>query len=600
MSTTNLTISEDLQRQREYTDELLANGFDFGLVLADAFVKGMRDIGYKSTATALDELIDNSIQGEAKNVHIAMGYDSSQKKPNKIAVIDDGHGMDPVMIRAAVLWGGTHRHDDRHGFGRYGYGLPSACVSVGKRYTVYSKVEGESWYKVTIDLQSIEDHFKKGKGGHVTAPEAARTELPAWVSEYVGVNMGELEHGTVIVIEEIDRLTFTTAQKLKEFFLQSFGVTYRNFLRGISLFVDAKKVEPIDPLFTTPGFRFYDLDEDRAVPLAPLDIEVKDRESKTPVGVIKVRFSYMPPTFLRVSEDKLKEKGGKANPRFAIRKDNNGVIILRAGRQIDVVNSKCPWTTFQNYDRYIGIEVDFPPVFDEEFSITTSKQQVVLSQRIWDILEENGVMEAISQMRTRFKKDTAALTVKRDVEAKKRASEAAMEAAQKFVNREPSDETPQEKKESEDNLSREAEIIAEQSGLSVEVIKKGIKEKAKERPYRLEFVDHPGAPFYSMERIGGQKVLYINKAHAFYTDVYAAPESNANMRFRLEVMLFVLGDCEMKAKAPDFKKFYKVERAEWSKYLDIVLGELSDWYNIDDDMAASAEFADAQQAGSVQ
>src|SRR5262249_44796297 len=198
-------ISADLHAQREYTQQLVDSGFDFGLVLADAFVKGMRDIGYKSTATALNELIDNAIQGEAKNVHVAFGFEKSDKKPDKLAVIDDGHGMDPIMIRAAVLWGGTHRHNDRTSFGRYGYGLPSACISIGQRYTVYSKVEGNDWCQVTIDLQEIENHFKSGKGGHVRAPEPKPAKLPGWLAQHIDGHFKSLNHGTIVLIEKIDR-----------------------------------------------------------------------------------------------------------------------------------------------------------------------------------------------------------------------------------------------------------------------------------------------------------------------------------------------------------------------------------------------------------
>src|ERR1035437_862976 len=139
-NSSQLNLSLDLQRQRDFVKELEAKKFDYGLVLANAFVKGMRDIGYKSTAYALNELNDNSIQSGARNIHVAFGFASANKAQKKIdmfAVIDDGHGMDPMMIRAAVVWGGTHRHNDRTGFGRYGYGLPSACVSIGTRYTVF-------------------------------------------------------------------------------------------------------------------------------------------------------------------------------------------------------------------------------------------------------------------------------------------------------------------------------------------------------------------------------------------------------------------------------------------------------------------------------
>src|SRR5215468_4646608 len=89
-----LQLSLDLQRQRDYVKELQAKKFEYGLVLANAFVKGMRDIGYKSTAFALNELNDNAIQAGARNIHVAFGFadSTSDKKPSAIAVIDDGHG----------------------------------------------------------------------------------------------------------------------------------------------------------------------------------------------------------------------------------------------------------------------------------------------------------------------------------------------------------------------------------------------------------------------------------------------------------------------------------------------------------------------------
>lgn len=591
-------ISEDLQQQRLYADELVTSGFDFGLVLADAFVKGMRDIGYKNTGTALDELIDNSIQGEARSINVFLGFDGNSKKPTKLAVIDDGHGMDPVMIRAAMTWGGTHRQNDRKGFGRYGYGLPSSCVSMGKRYTVFSATKGAEWSKVTVDLAEIERHFTKGNVQRITVPEAESTDLPAWITAALGKQRIQLEHGTVVVIEEIDRLTYWTAQNLREFLLQHFGVTYRNYLRQIDLFVDGTKVEPIDPLFITPGFRYYDLDDDRAQAQEPLEIEVKGRETKAPIGVIKVRFAYMPPTFLRIPEDKKKGRGGKNNARFPIRKENNGIIVLRAGRQIDVISSKCPWTWFQNNDRYIGIEVDFPPVFDEEFSITTSKQQIVLSPRMWDILKENGVADAITQMRKEFEKDTKELKVEQDTPDpdEPRASEAAMAAAEKFLHRVPPTESSDERRESEANLDKEAERIAGETGLPKETVKQGLIGKALGRPFRVDFVNHPDAPFYSLERHGGQRVLRINKAHPFYTDFYAAADSSPTVRFRLEVLLFVLGDCELSATADEFKKFYKSERSEWSKNLRIVLEELSDWHTLADDAELNAEILESTGA----
>jgi hypothetical protein len=589
-TTAPAAISADLQRQREYIKELETQMFDYGLVLGNAFVKGMRDIGYKSTAYALNELNDNSIQAGARNIHVAFGYEprnKSKKKLDMLAIIDDGHGMDPMMIRAAVIWGGTHRQNDRSGFGRYGYGLPSACVSIGKRYTVFSRVDGADWHKVTVDLDDIEQHFRKSAGTvHVEPP--TQVNPPVWALDYIKTNLKHFRSGTVIIIEKIDRLDHSTVQTLRGDLLQDFGTTYRNFLGEVSMAVDAEPVEPTDPLFLTSGFRFYDVDSDRAEALPSLEIEVRDKESKEDLGTVKVRFSLMPPTFLRVPDDKLKPKGGKNNPRFNIRKANNGVIVLRAGRQIDVVSAKCPWTTFQNNDRYVGIEVDFPPSLDEEFSITTSKQQVVLKPRIWNILHEHGVLTAIESMRGKYKKAAAEVDTKAKDKDGKRPSEAAIETAEKLFAQAPTEPTPEQQQKSEENLNREADKLAEQASIPPSEAKKLLEAKAKTYPYKVELVDAPGAPFYRMEQRGGQRVLFINKAHRFYTALYASSEATPHVRYALESLLFVMGGCEIRS-SEDRQMFYEQERHLWSVNLNTTLKALEEWNTAEDIAHSVAE-----------
>ncbi|MDI7864598.1 ATP-binding protein [Rhizobiaceae bacterium n13] len=84
--------------------------------MLEAFVRGIRDLGYRSNADALSEFIDNALQAYADRIDILFGYsDSSSKKPTQIAVVDNGYGMDADMIRMAVMWGGTHRESDRNG-----------------------------------------------------------------------------------------------------------------------------------------------------------------------------------------------------------------------------------------------------------------------------------------------------------------------------------------------------------------------------------------------------------------------------------------------------------------------------------------------------
>lgn len=63
-----------LSRQREYSDYADTRAGELGLVVSEAFVRGIRHIGYKSNIEALAELVDNSIQAYAKRVDLVLGY----------------------------------------------------------------------------------------------------------------------------------------------------------------------------------------------------------------------------------------------------------------------------------------------------------------------------------------------------------------------------------------------------------------------------------------------------------------------------------------------------------------------------------------------
>jgi hypothetical protein len=565
--------NDDLQAQRRYTEQKLSEGFDFSLIVAEAFVRGIRDIGYKHTGTALDELIDNAIQAGASNVHIVYDFKGDSTKPVKIAVIDDGHGMESVMIRLAIIWGGTHRENSRDGFGRYGYGLPSASVSQGRRLEVYSLVEGSQLHMGWLDLDEVGKGEYNNKVGRIIIPQPVAATLPQWLKPHVKKVPGPkgFSHGTIVVLDKLDRLSWKTQNALNENLLEHFGVVYRNFLRQVKITVEGKSVEPIDPLFVTPGCRYYDEDDDRAEPLEPIIFEVKELENKENKKVVKVRFSYMPPTFGRIPEEKPKERG-KTNKRFQIlKKYNDGIIILRNGRQIDVV-TKCDWTTFLNDDRYWGVEVDFPATLDEEFAITTSKQQIVISERMWDLLRQAGVWKAILQFRTRGKQDRAKLKETRE-EAKIRASEAAMQEAERYKSKRGTGPSEEQKAKSERRLQEEAKKRATQTGLPLPDVEEQLRLEILGIPYKVSTETMPGAPFFKVEQIGGQKVLYLNVAHRFYTGVYAGPDSTANLRAALEVLLFVIGDCELDAES-ERRLFYETERGEWSKQLSVALEKL--------------------------
>lgn len=527
-------IGSILAAQRAYAD----NRTRYGLVVPDAFVRGIRDLGYRRTGDAVAELIDNALQAFADRVDVAFGYEgsTSRKKPVQMAVIDNGHGMEPVMIRMAVMWGGTHRENDRAGLGRYGYGLPCASVSLGRRFTVYSKVADGGIHSVTLDLDALSEGAYTDRGGDIIVPAPVEAEMPDFVSELIArAHPRGWRSGTVILIEKLDRLEWITTQGLRENLSRQFGVTYQKLRGEASLFVDEEYVEPIDPLFLTPGFHLHDLDDERAEPLDPVRLEIREPDSNDYRGAITLRYAWFPPSFGSI--DKTRDAVGlNANARFEILKDYHGILFSRNGRLIDV-QTRTPWTSFINNDRYIKVEVEFAATLDEQFGVTTSKQQVTVSPFMWDRLREAGLTKAIEQLRIKVKE---AKLARRD----------AVLAARPGLTR----------------LSEEA--------MSGSAPRAWMEEQRSfdfsDRPYRLEIVHKLDAPFFWFSRDGRVRTLCLNAAHRFYDDIYDAPVASAEVRTALEILLFSLAE----EAGEDFSAGH-AGLLRWSRRLERALGMMA-------------------------
>ena len=567
--------NQALKRQEAYIEKIESGGFDYGLTVAGAFVRSIRNLGYRSPATALDELIDNALEAGASNVHIAFGYDaSSDRKPVSIAIIDDGYGMVPKMIRAAVVWGGTDREGSRNLFGRYGYGLPSASVSQGKRFRVISRVDGGVFFGVTMDVDEISEG-KHLENGRVVVPAPSETSLPDYIESYAEKSFpgGAGAVRTVVEWDRFDHLLWKTTSTLEEKLREHIGLIYRGFLRQSAIRVNGKPIEPVDPLFITPGYRYYDIDEDVAEAFPPLEFPLRDDEGVE--QVIRVRFSLMPPGFLRKDKSKKATKGN-ANPRFPIRRDNNGIIVCRNGRQIDCI-SRGPAYTAINNDTYVGIELDFPAALDEEFGVTTSKQQITFSDRVWNVLKERGFERVLSELRNRYTEarsdDDSEINA---VGSETRPSEAVMTEAAGLIRRRPDSE--ETLNEAANNLKREIDRKADESGVDRGLIEAEQVRESTERPFKVEVESIPGAPFFRVEQRGGQLVLLLNRSHRFFIDVYSSVSGSEGMRLRagLELLLFAIGQCELDA-TNSVKAMYVSEKIEWSNRLSILLGLLGNY-----------------------
>jgi hypothetical protein len=575
-------IESEFEAQREHATRIANSKFDYTVVVAGAFVRGMRDVGYRSNAYAINELIDNAYQAGASKVAV-WSETGRQNNVVSLAVIDNGHGMIPDMIRLAMLWGGTHRENSRALFGRFGFGLPSASVSIGKRFTVYSKVEGGEWYSCSFDLDAVENNTYTDEDGRIVMPEPQVAKIPSWVLQGISQrhNFGVegLSHGTIVVIDKIDKLRPSTLTASTTHFKTNFGQTYRNFCARRPITVQGDVVTSVDPMFLMPGAWAYDYDDQRAVELEPIEILMENKETGEQ-GIIKVRFSQMPYYFLRLDPNRPKERGVRNNPRFKIRDQNNGIVVLRAGRQLDVVSTsrgqeaelKRPFFV-NNDDRTWCVELDFSPILDDEFAVTTSKQTIKMSARVWKALEAAGVFVNIREMRKKYDTEKADAKAQKETDAgETRPSEESMGAADSKNRRDKSDPTQEERQKA--GFQAEQERRAKAAGVPPETIAPALEQETQARKWVVDFEDLPAVTtYFRLHPIGGQKRLWINTGHRFYAQVYAGPDSNEGTRAQWEVMLFILGDCENSA-TEEMASFYESERVEWSRRLMVTLAEL--------------------------
>jgi hypothetical protein len=125
-----------------------------------------------------------------------------------------------------------------------------------------------------------------------------------------------------------------------------------------------------------------------------------------------------------------------------------------------------------------------------------------------------------------------------------------------------------------DSLHQEAAARGRRAGISSDLMEAALRAQRQDRPYVVEYEDKPCMPFYRVTLEGPSRILYINTAHPFFTELYAAPGATRRFRDGLEVFLWCLGICELQAAAPD-QATYVQERRLWSGDLAIALPILS-------------------------
>jgi hypothetical protein len=608
-------LLSEVERQKKYLARL-PKDFTFPLFNAKQALMSQRRNGYRNSAVAAREIVDNAIEAGAKSVHAVFETKrhSTRELVTSVAFIDDGSGMVPDMARYALSWGGGTHFDEPGFIGRFGFGLPNSSINQTLRTEVYTQTsKTEKITKACLDAINVPEH------GLQTIPEPQTGELPPFVRRYLEQNGMKFDHGTVVVWVEPDRLTYRTAASLKEHMLDDFGVTYRYLLRDFDLRVESVKVEPVDPLFLEPGARYYlppeqggaQLQAERSLAvklyrddgtgglhLQKLDAteleKIKASKSKDnvlAVGTIYFRVARLPLGFAvgRKGEGGIEPLDEYAKQRFEIRQSRRGMSFVRGGREIetvdvfprsarDVNSGLGDWPLLQSYAYHWGIEVRFGAELDDVFGITNDKQRVRPIEDFWKLLHDEEVDELL-------KLENSWQHQQREARAKARRApgptseptpaELSAAAVDTVVGRPtpiPEHELPTVREQFQHAAAEQAKI----TGKSLEEAEAALAEEAKRRPFKFEFFEDIYGPFYKPEwGPGGQIIIWVNRTHPFYDTLYIAPMGKLAQE-GLNLFLIALGKGELKAEDPTARLWYEQQRTKvWSEFLSIAMRDLA-------------------------
>lgn len=379
--------------------------------MGDAF----RNTGYKNIESAVAEIVDNSVEANAKNVFIIISESinpvSGRKVVTEIGFLDNGEGMNSDVLGKCLGIGSTTRYA-RKGMGRFGVGLPQASLHACPTVDVYSWQGGiNNCKKVYLDINKV----KEGIQTQIEDPEL--TDLPEKYANYVHYNTLTESYdfsvsGTLVVWKNCDRVIPRTRGPLTEHLEFALGRKFRHFIYkdicSIKVICDENQenaidVLPNDPLFLMnknyamcrkddvkkvykygqtedlePVFELYTADG-RGTGEVDIPVKYVGKNGEICESIVKARFSIVKDVFY----DETAFPGGSNPGSYPFGKHASkmeGISVVRANREIDFGQFDFYSSLNQPQHRWWGCEIIFNPELDEAFGVANNKQYVDLKR----------------------------------------------------------------------------------------------------------------------------------------------------------------------------------------------------------------------------
>jgi Histidine kinase-, DNA gyrase B-, and HSP90-like ATPase len=459
---------------------------------ARKLLDSLRFLGYDNHY-AISDLVDNSLDAEAQRIYI-----TTKREPNAdfiIQIADDGLGMTEDVLDQASRLGSEIPRNPAIDLGRFGMGLVTASLSLGRRLTIITRSrKGELLVNITdIDHMIEANRFIREYFG--SAREAEKkifTEA-----------LGDSPSGTVIQISKSDGFKRRWAKTFDRELTQNLGQVYRMFIRsGRQFYVGGHKVPINDPLWLDDGKNEPYSDELYDLEFGP--------EGEKQTESVRIRLVMLP------------DHGStQLNKKHGYNSQKSGFYVLRNNREIASAQLLGLVSRHPDFIRFRG-EVFISGRIDEAMGIEFTKRDVKPTQSIRDQLAAAIGGDLIS-IRKQLKK-RAAVAESYDVDYA--ASERLIDSKSALLIKPPPQ--PEDPFEQQQPDPRETN-----------------------RPIAgaIQFnIGHfqPEGPIYAAEQRG--RTIYIdwNADHIFYQKVILANRENREVINAVNAMVFSMAAAELR------------------------------------------------------
>lgn len=410
---------------------------------AKTVINSLRDNGFSNTSYALAELIDNSLQAKATRVQVGFLERSTKNSQrasfnvHEISVWDNGAGMSPETLLKAMQFGGSENRNDKGGMGKFGMGLPNSSISQCRRVDVWSWTETDGCHHTYLDVTKME------AGELEEVPMPRLSEVPEKYQKAFFPTPPA--SGTLVVWSDLDRLTWKTGKSIHRHCEQLIGRLYRNFIASEDIVIesviyretskdifsghDRDQFVANDPMYlhqhtslpelpgNYKGEAFFELlDEEK------IEVSYFDEHGQMRSDYVRIRTSTIKKDIareiLKTSKTRL---GGTVWGKHC--KNNMGVSIVRAGRELTLKPEFLTSKLREFKGRFLGAEIAFPPSLDVVFGVTNNKQDAVKLIPFDDIgivAAQNGFDSEQEYKRDLEENNDPVIEVLRVVEALKR------------------------------------------------------------------------------------------------------------------------------------------------------------------------------------